>query len=144
MGLIHRGGKLIRLSKAGERFAPGTLMRGCEQDAVNVENARGQPLRVVGPGSRWFADSHEATHSGQEKASEYWNLHHFQDEREGRRCDKHAVHHKGRQGHHRDSAVAKHELIEIIRTTKDRVPLRDALLTGGAGTGLVRQCLMAR
>jgi membrane protease subunit HflC len=25
--------------------------------------------------------------------------------------------------------VAKHELIEIIRTTKDRVPLRDALLT---------------
>jgi membrane protease subunit HflC len=28
------------------------------------------------------------------------------------------------------NAVAKHELIEIIRTTKDRVPLRDALLTG--------------
>jgi membrane protease subunit HflC len=27
------------------------------------------------------------------------------------------------------NAVAKHELIEIIRTTKDRVPLRDALLT---------------
>ena len=26
------------------------------------------------------------------------------------------------------NAVAKHELIEIIRTTKDRVPLRDALL----------------
>ena len=31
------------------------------------------------------------------------------------------------------NAVAKHELIEIIRTTKDRVPLRDALLTE-AGT----------
>jgi membrane protease subunit HflC len=30
------------------------------------------------------------------------------------------------------NAVAKHELIEIIRTTKDRVPLRDTLL---AGTG---------
>ncbi len=30
------------------------------------------------------------------------------------------------------NAVAKHELIEIIRTTKDRVPLRDALLTGVA------------
>jgi modulator of FtsH protease HflC len=28
------------------------------------------------------------------------------------------------------NAVAKHELIEIIRTTKDRVPLRDALLIG--------------
>src|SRR5918993_5527117 len=27
------------------------------------------------------------------------------------------------------NAVAKHELIEIIRTTKDRVPLRDAQLT---------------
>ena len=27
------------------------------------------------------------------------------------------------------NAVAKHELIEIIRTTKDRVPLRDAFLT---------------
>src|SRR6516225_2209025 len=27
-------------------------------------------------------------------------------------------------------AVAKHELIEIIRTTRDRVPLRDTLLTG--------------
>ena len=30
------------------------------------------------------------------------------------------------------NAVAKHELIEIIRTTKDRVPLRDALLTDSA------------
>ena len=28
------------------------------------------------------------------------------------------------------NAVAKHELIEIIRTTKNRTPLRDALLTG--------------
>ena len=28
------------------------------------------------------------------------------------------------------NAVAKHELIEIIRTTKDRVPLRDSLMTG--------------
>ena len=27
------------------------------------------------------------------------------------------------------NAIAKHELIEIIRTTRDRVPLRDALLT---------------
>ncbi len=27
------------------------------------------------------------------------------------------------------NAIAKHELIEIIRTTKDRVPLRDSLLT---------------
>src|SRR5712672_1530665 len=29
------------------------------------------------------------------------------------------------------NAVAKHELIEIIRTTKDRVPLRDTVLAGG-------------
>lgn len=28
------------------------------------------------------------------------------------------------------NAVAKHELIEIIRTTKDRIPLRDTTLTG--------------
>lgn len=28
------------------------------------------------------------------------------------------------------NSVAKHELIEIIRTTKDRIPLRDTLLTG--------------
>jgi modulator of FtsH protease HflC len=36
------------------------------------------------------------------------------------------------------NVVAKHELIEIIRTTKDRVPLRDALLVGserGADVG---------
>jgi membrane protease subunit HflC len=33
------------------------------------------------------------------------------------------------------NAVAKHELIEIIRTTKDRVPLRDALLTGSEQEG---------
>jgi modulator of FtsH protease HflC len=31
------------------------------------------------------------------------------------------------------NAVAKHELIEIIRTTKARVPLRDGLLVGGEG-----------
>src|SRR6476646_6515500 len=30
------------------------------------------------------------------------------------------------------NAVAKHELIEIIRTTKDRVPLRDVLVTDAA------------
>src|SRR6202045_3491489 len=30
------------------------------------------------------------------------------------------------------NAVAKHELIEIIRTTKNRVPLRDTLLTDAA------------
>ena len=30
------------------------------------------------------------------------------------------------------NAVAKHELIEIVRTTKDRVPLKDASLTQGS------------
>jgi membrane protease subunit HflC len=33
------------------------------------------------------------------------------------------------------NAVAKHELIEIIRTTKDRVPLRDTILTDGGEQG---------
>src|SRR5918993_1126 len=33
------------------------------------------------------------------------------------------------------NAVAKHELIEIIRTTKDRVPLRDTLLTAERDIG---------
>jgi modulator of FtsH protease HflC len=32
------------------------------------------------------------------------------------------------------NAVAKHELIEIIRTTKERAPLRDASLSGTGGT----------
>jgi membrane protease subunit HflC len=31
------------------------------------------------------------------------------------------------------NAVARHELIEIIRTDKDRVPLRDTLVTGAGG-----------
>src|SRR5579871_1223233 len=35
------------------------------------------------------------------------------------------------------NAVAKHELIEIIRTTKDRVPLQDSLVTDrGQGVGV--------
>jgi membrane protease subunit HflC len=33
------------------------------------------------------------------------------------------------------NAVAKHELIEIIRTTKDRVPLKDPTLTEGESAG---------
>jgi membrane protease subunit HflC len=33
------------------------------------------------------------------------------------------------------NAVAKHELIEIIRTTRDRTPLRDALLPGEEASG---------
>src|ERR1700730_85824 len=66
MGLIDCGGEAVRLGKALERFAPGTLMRGCEQDAIDVENARGQPLGTVGLGSRGFADGHELTHSGRE------------------------------------------------------------------------------
>ncbi len=36
------------------------------------------------------------------------------------------------------NAVAKHELIEIIRTTKDRVPLRDTLVTD-AGRARLRR-----
>jgi hypothetical protein len=59
VGLVHRGGKPIRLGEAMERFAPGTLVRGCEQDAVNVENARGELRWKVRSRSGWFADGHD-------------------------------------------------------------------------------------
>ena len=42
------------------------------------------------------------------------------------------------------NAVAKHELIEIIRTTKDRVPLRDALLTEAERATSARWCRSRR
>ena len=57
LSLVHCGGKAVRLSHALERFAPGTLMRGREQDAVDVENSRGQ-CAAVGPGAHGFADDH--------------------------------------------------------------------------------------
>jgi hypothetical protein len=60
VGLIHCGGEAIRLGEAVERFAPGTLVRGCEQHAVHVEDARDQRLGLAGPGSRWSADGHGA------------------------------------------------------------------------------------
>ena len=47
MGLIHRGGEASGLGKADERLAPGLLMRGCEQDAVHVEDGRRQGLGTV-------------------------------------------------------------------------------------------------
>jgi hypothetical protein len=50
MGLIHRGGEARRLGEAGKRLAPGTLMRGCEQDAVHVEDGCRQGPGIVGPG----------------------------------------------------------------------------------------------
>jgi hypothetical protein len=56
----RRRGEAIWLSKSLERFAPGTLMRGCEQDAINVENGRRQGLRPLGSGAHWFTDSHDA------------------------------------------------------------------------------------
>jgi hypothetical protein len=56
VGLVHRGGEAIRLSEAVERFAPGALMRGCEQNAVDVENARVQRLGMIGSAPRGFGD----------------------------------------------------------------------------------------
>jgi hypothetical protein len=50
MGLIHRGGEASRLGNADERLAPGLLMRGCEQDAVDVEDGCRQGSGIVGPG----------------------------------------------------------------------------------------------
>ena len=52
MGLIHRGCEAIRVSETFDSFAPSSLMRGCEQDAIDIKNGRGQPLRMVGPESR--------------------------------------------------------------------------------------------
>jgi hypothetical protein len=40
--LIDCGRETIRVGKALARFAPGALMRRCEQDVVNVENGRRQ------------------------------------------------------------------------------------------------------
>jgi hypothetical protein len=51
MGLIHRGREATRVSETFESFAPSSLMGGREQDAINVENACGQPFRMVGPES---------------------------------------------------------------------------------------------
>ena len=36
------------VSETFECFAPSSLMRGCKQDAIDIENARGQPFRMVG------------------------------------------------------------------------------------------------
>ena len=47
--LIHRGREATRISETFESFAPSSLMRGCKQDAINIENACGQPFRMVGP-----------------------------------------------------------------------------------------------
>ena len=51
MDLIDCGCEASRISKVLERFAPGTLMRRCEQHAINVENGRRQRLKIFGPGS---------------------------------------------------------------------------------------------
>jgi hypothetical protein len=47
MGLIHRGREILRIRKTLQRFAPGALMRGREQDAVDIENGRSQSGRRV-------------------------------------------------------------------------------------------------
>jgi hypothetical protein len=62
MGLIHRGGKATGVGKTFEGFTPGTLMRGCEQDAVNVENGRRQGLRLLRSWFRCFKDGHDVSH----------------------------------------------------------------------------------
>jgi hypothetical protein len=59
MSLVHCDSKAARLSQALERFAPGTLMWGREQDAVDVKNTRGQ-RPASGPGAHGFTDDHNA------------------------------------------------------------------------------------
>ncbi len=49
MGLVYRRGEAIGLGKAVERLAPSPLMRGCEQDFVDVENRGRQRMGMVGP-----------------------------------------------------------------------------------------------
>lgn len=39
MGLVHRSREAIRRGDALERFTPRSLMRRCEQDTIDVEDA---------------------------------------------------------------------------------------------------------
>jgi hypothetical protein len=57
--LIHCGGEATGVGNAFKRFAPGTLMRGGQQDAVNVENCRRQGPRLRRSRFRRFKDSHD-------------------------------------------------------------------------------------
>ena len=36
---------MFGIDKTLQRFAPGALMRGCEQEPVHIENGRGQRWR---------------------------------------------------------------------------------------------------
>ena len=58
--LIHHGREILRIGKTLQRFAPGALMRGRAQDAVDVENGRGQRRRRVRSGFHWFGSDHGA------------------------------------------------------------------------------------
>lgn len=58
MGLIQRGGEAVWLGKALQGLAPGPLVRGGEQDAIDVEDACTQGRGGTRWGRRWFADGH--------------------------------------------------------------------------------------
>jgi hypothetical protein len=62
MCLIHRSGEATGVRKTFERFAPGAFVRGCEQDAVNVENGRRQGLRLLRSWFRCFKDGHDVSY----------------------------------------------------------------------------------
>ena len=66
VGLIHGGREATRVSKTFESFSPSSLMRGCEQDAINIENARGQRFGMVGLESSQFEDGHKLMPLGSE------------------------------------------------------------------------------
>jgi hypothetical protein len=58
LGLIHCGREKIRIGKSAQCFAPGAFMRGCKQNAVNVENRCFECLGLDGSLCRSFADGY--------------------------------------------------------------------------------------
>jgi hypothetical protein len=49
MGLVDRGGEAVRIGEPDQGFAPGPLMRRCQQDAVDIKNAGAQDPARAGP-----------------------------------------------------------------------------------------------
>ncbi len=59
IGLVHCGREATRFSETLKSFTPGALVRRRKQDPVNIENARSQRMRTVGPWSRQFEGGHK-------------------------------------------------------------------------------------
>ena len=60
MRLIHLGGEATWLGEADESFAPGLLVRGREQDTIDVEDAGVQWTVPVGPEFGRYLRGHQS------------------------------------------------------------------------------------